>query len=145
MSTWFIKRYINKTLRPNCYSIIWAYNICPLPCVHAQLLLLCLTLCNPIDCSSPGLSFHRDSPGKNTGVDCHTLLQGIFLTQGSNPHILLLHWLVGSLPLAPPGKPTPYHTEHDMPVNFSFLSPSLLPSFFTPSFFLFLNLSSSLF
>ena len=33
-----------------------------------------------------------DSPGKNTGVGCHALLQGIFLTQGSNPHFLrLLH------------------------------------------------------
>ena len=33
-----------------------------------------------------------DSPGKNTRVDCHTLLQGIFLTQGSYPHLLqLLH------------------------------------------------------
>ena len=26
----------------------------------------------------------RDSPGKNTGVGCHALLQGIFLTQDSN-------------------------------------------------------------
>jgi len=26
-----------------------------------------------------------DSPGKNTGVGCHALLQEIFLTQGSNP------------------------------------------------------------
>ena len=31
-----------------------------------------------------------DSPGKNTGVDCHALLQGIFLTQGSNPSLLCL-------------------------------------------------------
>ena len=47
-----------------------------------------------------------DSPGKNTGVGCHALLQGTFLTQGSNPCLLsLLHWQVGSLPLAPPGKP----------------------------------------
>ena len=29
-----------------------------------------------------------DSPGKNTGVGCHALLQGIFLTQGSNPGLL---------------------------------------------------------
>ena len=43
------------------------------------------------------------SPGKNTGVGCHALLQGIFPMQGSNSH--LLHWQVGSLPLAPPGKP----------------------------------------
>ena len=29
-----------------------------------------------------------DSPGKNTGVGCHFLFQGIFPTQGSNPHLL---------------------------------------------------------
>ena len=46
------------------------------------------------------------SPGKNTGVGCHVLLQGIFPTQGSNLRLLrLLHWQVGSLPLAPPGNP----------------------------------------
>ena len=37
-----------------------------------------------------------DSPGKNTGVGCHALLQGIFPAQGSNPH--LLHWQADSLP-----------------------------------------------
>ena len=38
-----------------------------------------------------------DSPGKNTGVGCRGLLQGIFPTQGSNLHLLcLLHWQVGS-------------------------------------------------
>ena len=37
----------------------------------------------------------------------HALLQGIFLTPESNPHLLrLLHWQVGSLPLAPLGKPS---------------------------------------
>ena len=47
-----------------------------------------------------------DSPGKNTGVGCHTLLARIFLTRGSNPHFLcLLNWQEGSLPLVPPGKP----------------------------------------
>ena len=41
-----------------------------------------------------------DSPGKNTGVGCHFQLQTIFLTQGSNPHLLcLLHWKVCSLPM----------------------------------------------
>ena len=40
------------------------------------------------------------------GMGCHFLLQGIFLTQGSNLGLsCLLHWQVGSLPLAPPGKP----------------------------------------
>ena len=38
-----------------------------------------------------------DFPGKNTGVGCQFVLQGIFLTQGSNP--CLLHWQADSLPL----------------------------------------------
>ena len=49
---------------------------------------LCLPLCNPMDCSPPDSLVHGDSPGKNTGVGCHALLQGIFLTQGSNPGFL---------------------------------------------------------
>ena len=41
---------------------------------------------------------------------CHFLLQGIFPTQGLNPHLLhLLHWEADSLPLAPPGKPLTFH------------------------------------
>ena len=45
-----------------------------------------------------------NSPGKNTGVGFHSLLQGIFPTQGLNFCLFcLLHWQVGSLPLAPPG------------------------------------------
>ena len=44
-----------------------------------------LTLCDPMDCSLPGTSVHGDSPGKNTGVGCHALSQGIFPTQGLNP------------------------------------------------------------
>ena len=37
--------------------------------VHAKVLQLCLTLCDPMDCSLLGFSFHGDSPGsKNIGV-----------------------------------------------------------------------------
>ena len=43
-----------------------------------------------MDCSSPGSSVHGISPGENTGVSCHSLLQEILLTQGLNP--CLLHW-----------------------------------------------------
>ena len=50
---------------------------------------LCLTLCDPIDCSPPArLLCLWNFPGKNTGVGGHSLLQGIFLTQGSNPGLL---------------------------------------------------------
>ena len=49
-----------------------------------------------------------DSSGKNTGVCCHYLLQGIFLTQGSNLSLSrLLDQQADSLPLVPPGKPGP--------------------------------------
>ena len=42
--------------------------------------------CDPVDCSQPSrLPCPWDFPGKNTGVGCHFLLQGIFPTQGSNP------------------------------------------------------------
>ena len=58
-----------------------------------------------IACQAP-LSWERDSPGKNTGMSCHALLQGIFPTQGSIPCLSCLpHWHAGFLPLAPPGKP----------------------------------------
>ena len=50
--------------------------------------------------------YPRDYLGKNTGVCCHALLQGIFMTQGSNPHFLcLLHWQAGSLTLRHQGRP----------------------------------------
>ena len=65
-----------------------------------------LTLCDPMDCCPPGSSVHEDSPGKNTGVGCHALLQEIFPTQGSNPCLLwLLHCKRILLPLESLGKP----------------------------------------
>ena len=61
--------------------------------MHPKLLQSCLTLCDPMVSGSPGFSVHGDSLGKNTRVGCHALLQGIFLTQGLNPHLLChLHW-----------------------------------------------------
>ena len=58
----------------------------------------CPTLCDPMDSSLPSSSVHGDSPDKNTGVGCYSLLQRIFPTQGSNPHLLhhgqiLHHWV----------------------------------------------------
>ena len=50
--------------------------------VCAKSLQLCLSLCDPIDCSPPGSSVRGDSPGKITGVDCRALLPGICPTQG---------------------------------------------------------------
>ena len=46
--------------------------LCAMLCLVTQ---LCLTLCNPVDCSLPGFSVHWDFPSKNIGVGCHFLLQ----------------------------------------------------------------------
>ena len=49
---------------------------------------LCPAFCYPMDYSLPD-SCPWNSPGKNTGVGCHSFLQGIFLTQGWNPSLLI--------------------------------------------------------
>ena len=72
--------------------------------MHAKSLQSCLSLGDPVDWIPLRLLCPWDSPGKNIGVGCHALLQGIFLTQGSKLHLLhLLHW--HSLPLVSCGKP----------------------------------------
>ena len=60
-------------------------------------------LCNPTDGSTPDIFVHGILQGKNTGVGYHFLLQGLFLTQGWNPH--LLHGQADSLPLSHLGCP----------------------------------------
>ena len=47
----------------------------------------------PKDGSPPGSSVYGDSLGKNTGVSCHVLLQGIFPIQGLNPGLLHCRWI----------------------------------------------------
>ena len=78
--------------------VVETYVTCAV-CLVTQ---LCPTLCDPMDCSPPGSSVHGDSPGKNTGVGYHALLQGIFPTQGSNPGLPHCKW---TPPSEPPGKP----------------------------------------
>ena len=63
-------------------------------CAHAYARFSCVQLCDPMDHSPPGSSVHGDSPGKNPGMGCNTLLQGIFLTQKSNPHLLHCRWIL---------------------------------------------------
>ena len=73
--------------------------------VRAKLLQSCLTL-RPYGLQPTRFLCPWDSPGKNTGVSCHCLLQEIFSTQGLNPLLLpVLNWRTGSSALAPPEKP----------------------------------------
>ena len=71
-------------------------------CAHS-VTQLCSTLCDPMDCSPPGLLW--DFPGKNIGLGCCFLLQRIFPTQALNLHLQrLLHWQVDSFTTVTPGR-----------------------------------------
>ena len=80
---------------------------------------------NSMDCSPQGSSVHGESPGKNTGVGCHALLQGIFPTQGSNPGLPHCRWILYHLS----NKGSPRILEWVISVQFSrsVMSDSLRP------------------
>ena len=69
------KKWRKKLITPLLSVRCWAMLSC----------LLCPTLHDPMDCSLPRFTVHGDSSGKNTGVGCHALLQGIFPAQGFKP------------------------------------------------------------
>ena len=76
-------------------------------CVRAKSLQPCSTLCDPVDCSPPGSSVHRDSPGKNTRVDCHFLGAikedlGASPSSPSFPLVLMVASEAGSLGMEKP-------------------------------------------
>ena len=101
------KKFLNLPNQKNTYNImgqcisvtvsIYAYVLS-----HFNHVQVCVTLWTVAHQAPLSMEF----PGKNTGVGCHALLQGIFPTKGLNPHLLCpLHWQAGSLPLALAGKP----------------------------------------
>ena len=61
--------------------------VCVCVCLYVLVAQLCPAVCDPMDCPTRLLCMWN-SPGKNTGVGCHSLLPGIFPTQGSNPGLL---------------------------------------------------------
>ena len=100
----FVKHYIAceaKTTRPHEF-LRWPFH--PLftahPCGSVELNYL-----RPHGLQSARLLCPWDFPGKNTGGGCYFILQGTFLSQGSNPHLCLLHWQVDPLPLTQVGSP----------------------------------------
>ena len=66
---------------PTAHTWCESVSVCVCVCVCVCVLVAqsCLTLCDLMDCSL----CPWDSPGKNTGVGCHFLFQGIFPTQGT--------------------------------------------------------------
>ena len=85
---------------------------------------LCPALCNPLDCNPWGLLCPWNSPGKNTGVGCHSFLQGIFLTQGSN--LSLLHCRQILYCLSHQGNPFPPYRYPNFPHQLLKLFPPLI-------------------
>ena len=88
---WFSTRAIYSSIKINfqMFNLVCA-------CSVSQ---SCLTL-RPHGLQSTRLLCPRNSLGKNIGAACHFPLQGIFLTQESNWHLLcLLNWQDNSLPL----------------------------------------------
>ena len=66
-------------------------------CVCMLVTQSCLTLCDSKDCSPPVSSVHGIHQARITGVGCHSLLQGTFLTQGSSPGLLHCRHVLYSL------------------------------------------------
>ena len=66
-----------------------------------QVALSCPTLCNAMGCAAHQAPLSMGFPRQDTGLGCHFLLQGIFTTQGFNPHPL--HGQADSLPVRPLG------------------------------------------
>ena len=79
----------------------------------------CPTLWDPMDCSPPGFPVYGDSPGNNTGVGCHVLLQGIFPTQGSNPGLPYCRWILYHL--SQQGSPLGFQYSYTGVSSLSFL------------------------
>ena len=91
-----ILMWLEFVLKFKCFFMTYVYTCC------TKLFQSCLTLCDPVDYRACQAPLSIGFSGKNTGMGCHALLQGIFLTQGSNSCLFhLLHWQASSLPLVP--------------------------------------------
>ena len=88
-------------------AILQMFEIANMFCsslIHAKTLQLCLTLCDPMNWSPPGSSVH--------GILQAKILEWVAMPSSRESsqlryriqYLCLLHWQVGSLPLAPPGR-----------------------------------------
>ena len=97
-----IESFYNETILRS-HSSTFLCNVCTFSVIYNILLLLylvtqsCPNLPNPMDCNPLGSSVHGGSPGKNTGMGCHAILQGIFLTQKLNWSLLHCRQILNQL------------------------------------------------
>ena len=101
------------------FQLVIYYIICCCDLVARS----CLNLLQPPGLYLTRLLYPWDFPGKNTGVGCCFLLQGIFPTHGSN--LPRQHWQADTLPLNHQGSPilhyTSYHMVHVSPLSRKYL------------------------
>ena len=75
-----------------------------LPSPHLKVKMFVTQLCPPLQwhgMQPASLLYPWNPPGKNTGVDSHSLLQWIFLNLGLNLYLsCLLHWQADSLTIS---------------------------------------------
>ena len=83
-TVWAVAKELDKTEATEHISMYETY-VC-------LVVRSCPTLCDPMDYSLAGSFVHGDSPGMNVGF--HAFLQGIFPTQGSNPGLLHVRWIL---------------------------------------------------
>ena len=108
--TWFTFSSHLSTENPKLCILILKFKLIHYIIIKSKDNQLLLFSCSVVSdfCDPHGLKPTRllcpwDFPGKNTGASCYFLLQGIFLTQGSNSY--LLHWQADSSPLSHQGSP----------------------------------------
>ena len=94
--------------RPECPSVDEGIKTWPMDVAVVLVTKSCPALLWPHRLLPARLLHPWDSPGKNTRVGCHSLFEGMFPTQGSNP--CLLHWWADSLPLSRLGSPWRLYT-----------------------------------
>ena len=93
---WYREQKCKAFLIPNKEDVVHIYTV--KACTMCLVVHSYPNLWDPMDCSSPGSAVHGNSPGKNTRVGCHVLLQGIFPAQGFNPglsHCRQILYLLG--------------------------------------------------
>ena len=112
VSPWRLAAAWTSRPRLACFPHFPAHHSCLFaanwnPKVQLQVANTCVCTCSvmvnsfwPHGLSPTRLLCPWNFPGKNTGMSCHFLHQGIFLTQGLKRPFCLLYWQAGSLPVA---------------------------------------------
>ena len=103
LGTWSLSHCATREVPRFLFHLILNFHLYHVfSCMSVQSLSCVQLFVTPWTCSPPGSSFYGIFQARILEWVCHLLPSGIFPSQGSNLHLLLLlHWQVDSLPLAP--------------------------------------------